>query len=233
MGKNVAIVLAGGQGKRMNADRPKQFLELCSRPMLYYAIKAFEDSFVDDIVIVGEKNSITYIQESIVNKYGFSKVIKITAGGAERYESVYAGLLALDDDYDYVFIHDGARPCISQRIIERTYEDAKIYGGSVCAVPVKDTIKVSDDKGFAVKTPDRKTLWAVQTPQVFEYDLVLNSYESMMQDRLRPTVTDDSMVVENYSTTRIRITEGEYTNIKVTTPEDLTIAENIILSQND
>lgn len=231
-----AIVLASGKGSRMNSDIPKQFMLIENKPVIYYALKKFqENKIIDNIILVTGESDISYCKENIVNKYNFTKVKKITAGGKERYNSVYNGLKALEelkqldnntsDTIDYVLIHDGARACISDNIIENCYNDVKKYNACVSAVPVKDTIKVADTKGFAINTPDRSTLWQIQTPQAFEYNLVKNAYEKMIIDDNRGNITDDAMVVERYSGTKVKMSLSEYTNIKITTPEDMSIAK--------
>jgi len=224
--KRVAIILAGGRGSRMKSDVPKQYMNLAGKPVLYYSIKAFEQSFIDEIILVAGAGDIDYCRREIVDKYGFSKVSAIVAGGSERYYSVLNGLRAVECSGEcYVFIHDGARPCITKQIIEKCSAEAEIYKACVAAVPVKDTIKVADEEGYAKDTPPRKLLWQIQTPQCFEYNLVKNAYEAMAADENRGTITDDAMVVEKYTDTRVKLTEASYKNIKITTPEDLSIAE--------
>lgn len=218
-----AIVLAGGQGKRMQSDRPKQYLLIHGRPVLYHTLKAFEDSSVDEIILVCQSGEETYCKEEIVSKYDFHKVTKIVPGGAERYNSVYNGLLAIGA-CDYVLIHDGARPLVGTALIERNIEAVKQYRACVTAVPSKDTVKISDADGFVSDTPKRSLVWNVQTPQSFEYDLIRDAYEKIFKMNTQ-NITDDAMVLENTSEVPIKLVEGSYTNIKVTTPEDLDIAE--------
>ena len=183
----------------MKSNMPKQYMELLGQPVIYYSIKAFEDSPVDEIVIVCSADYIEYFRHSIIEKYGFKKVKAIVQGGKERYNSVYEGLKAANGT-DYVLIHDGARP-----------------------------IKVSDELGYSENTPDRKSLWQIQTPQCFEYDLLAQSYDKLFSDmsygKSVPAITDDAMIVEYGSDTKVKLIEGSYENIKVTTPEDMGIAE--------
>lgn len=221
--KRVAIVLAGGKGSRMNSDIPKQYMKLLGEPVLYYSLKAFENSEVDEIVLVVGKGDIQLCKE-LVKKYGFLKVCNIVEGGSERYYSVLNGLRAISD-CEYVFIHDGARPCVTEEVIARCMLDVKKYAACVAAVPVKDTIKIADSDGFAQSTPDRSCLWQIQTPQCFEYNLVKNAYETMAADDERGNITDDAMVVEKYSNRKVKLTMGSYENIKITTPEDIYVAE--------
>ena len=224
--KYVAIVLAAGQGKRMGADIQKQYMLLKERPVLYYSLKQFEESDVDAIVLVVGKGEIEYCKREIVEKYGFQKISAIIEGGKERYESVYLGLEAIQNA-DYVLIHDGARPLLTKEIIVKSMEQVKQYKACVVGMPVKDTIKIIDEKEFAKETPDRSILWLVQTPQTFSFDLVKSSYRKMME-REDETVTDDAMVVEQYGNHKVKLIKGDYENIKITTPEDLFIAELLL-----
>ena len=221
--KNVAIVLAAGQGKRMNSKVQKQFLLIKEKPVLYYTLNAFETSpLISEIVLVTGKDEIEYCRQEIVEKYGFQKVCKIVAGGKERYHSVYHGIQAIEDA-DYVFIHDGARPFVDGETIERVGDAVKEYQACVVGMPVKDTIKISDEEGFAAQTPDRRKVWQVQTPQTFEYHLIKEAYEKLLAEEPEG-VTDDAMVVETMTNHKVKLVEGSYRNIKITTPEDLDIA---------
>lgn len=223
-----AIVLAAGWGKRMRSKVPKQYLLLHDKPVIYYALKTFQDSFIDRIVLVTAKEDIEYCRKNIVEKYGFSKVKDIVAGGKERYHSVYEGIKAAQ--CDYVFIHDGARPFVTEEILERAYLCVTQYDACVVGMPVKDTIKIADSDNFAVSTPSRNLVWSIQTPQVFAYDLIYKAYGSLMEkerELLQKSVkiTDDAMVVEMFGGQKVKLEEGSYENIKITTPEDLRIAE--------
>lgn len=223
MKENVAVVLAAGQGKRMKSRIQKQFLLIKEKPVLYYTLQAFEKSpLISGIILVTGKEEIEYCRQEIVEKYGFAKVKKIVAGGKERYHSVYEGLKAVEGA-EYVFIHDGARPFVDHAMLERLYEAVKEYGACVVGMPVKDTIKLSDEKGFAAQTPERNRVWQVQTPQTFDYPLIRDAYEKLMEEKLEG-VTDDAMVVESMTDHKVKLVEGSYRNIKITTPEDLEIA---------
>lgn len=224
-----AIVLSGGSGSRMKSDMPKQYLELNGKPVLYYALKAFQDSCVDEIVIVAGSNYLDFCQKEIVEKYALDKVVSIVEGGKERYHSVYEGLKAVNDKCEYVLIHDGARPLLTNKIIEKSIESVKKDKACVVGVPVKDTIKVIDELGYADATPDRSTLWQVQTPQTFDYELIEEAYKKVFNDMAQgkdvPTITDDAMIIEYASDKKVRMIHGDYRNIKVTTPEDMGVAE--------
>lgn len=220
--KCTAIILAAGKGKRMNSTVQKQFLELDGYPLLYYTLSAFEQSIVDDIILVTGVNEAVYCRMEILDRYQFQKVTKIVYGGAERYLSVYEGLCAANDA-DIVLIHDGARPFVTDEVIERTIEAALEYGSGIAAVPAKDTVKIVDEEQFAVNTPPRDRVWMMQTPQTFKYQEIRKAYEKVLRQQ-EQNITDDAMVLELAFHKAPKIVEGSYSNIKVTTPEDLLIA---------
>lgn len=223
-GRCTAIVLAAGQGKRMHSKIQKQFLEIGGKPILYYSMECFQKSpLIQDIILVTGEDMISYCQSEIVEKYGFTKVCKVTAGGKERYDSVYAGLLCCQDT-DYVYIHDGARPFVTEEMIQRGYEAVKRTNACIMGMLSKDTVKLADPSGYIKETPDRKIVWNIQTPQIFSYDLIRGAYESIRKKDMS-NVTDDAMVVEQETGTKILLVEGSYQNIKITTPEDLAVAE--------
>lgn len=227
MNKCGAVVLAAGAGKRMNSLTKKQFLLINGKPIIYYALKAFQDSFIDEIVLVASEEDIPFCQKEIVNQYRFSKVTQITAGGKERYHSVAAGIRCLSP-CDFVFIHDGARPAITQEILNRAFECVKKTNACVVGMPVKDTIKIVNQEGFIDQTPNRNLVWMVQTPQVFGYQLIKEAYELLMLEEKSlcntgVPITDDAMVVEYLMNYPVKLVEGSYENIKVTTPEDLSM----------
>ena len=220
--KYAAIVLAAGSGKRMNSKVHKQYLIIQDRPVLYYSLKEFEDSAVDEIVLVVGKGEEEFCRREIVDKYGISKVKAIVEGGKERYHSVFEGLKQTSDA-DYVLIHDGARPFVNQDIIRRCMQEVQKYQACVVGMPVKDTIKIADEEGYAKQTPDRKNVWMIQTPQTFSYALIYEAYEEMLKTE-DAAITDDAMVLERTKGKKSKLIEGSYRNIKITTPEDLLIA---------
>lgn len=220
--KYAAIVLAAGSGKRMNSQVHKQYLIIQDRPVLYYSLKEFEDSAVDEIVLVVGKGEEEFCRKEIVDKYGISKVKAIVEGGKERYHSVFEGLKQTSDA-DYVLIHDGARPFVNQDIIRRCMQEVQKYQACVVGMPVKDTIKIADEEGYAKQTPDRKNVWMIQTPQTFSYALIYEAYEEMLKTE-DTAITDDAMVLERIKGKKSKLIEGSYRNIKITTPEDLLIA---------
>ncbi len=227
-----AIVLSAGQGKRMETSTQKQYLELEGKPIIYYSLKVFEDSqIIDDIVLVVGEGQKEYVCEEILNKYGFSKVRAVVYGGKERYDSVWQGILALTAQQGYVFIHDGARPFVDEDILNRAYDTVIRYGACAAGMPSKDTIKLVDDESFTVKTPKRKYMWVVQTPQVFESSLITDAYSKLMRED-SANVTDDAMVVEQMMKVPVKLFEGSYENIKITTPEDLEVASALLKRKN-
>lgn len=226
--KCTAIILAAGQGKRMKTKVQKQFLMLQGKPLLYYSLACFQKSDeIQEIVVVTGKESIDYCRSEIIEKYGFTKVKSIAEGGKERYDSVYAGLEACSADTDYVFIHDGARPFVTEDIIKRTKEVAVTYQACIAGMPSKDTVKIIDENNMVSATPERSRVWSVQTPQVFLYSLIKEAHDTARSVSMQG-ITDDAMVVEQYKNTPVHIVEGAHENIKITTPEDILVAEKIL-----
>lgn len=223
------IVLAGGQGKRMGTKTSKQYLDILGKPVLYYSLYAFEQSeIIDDIILVVGSGQVEYVKNEFLNKWDFQKIRKVVEGGRERYHSVWEGLKAIREENrtegNYVYIHDSARPFITEEIIKRAQHDVEKYGACVVGMPSKDTIKIADEEGFASETPPRDRMWIVQTPQVFEASIIIEAYSRMMEKE-QITATDDAIAVEQELHLPVRMTEGSYENIKITTPEDLEIAE--------
>lgn len=229
-----AIVLAAGQGRRMGGNVSKQYLELAGKPIIYYTLEAFQNSpLIDSIVLVTGPEQMAWCKEELVHKYNLTKVDTITTGGSERYISVWNGLQVIEDDMTQadregiVFIHDGVRPFIDEGILSRTMEAAYLYGACVAAMPVKETIKIADENGFVESTPARNRVWGIQTPQVFDFRLAYGAYEAAMESG-RTDMTDDAMIVESFTDVKVKLVEGSYENIKITTPEDLEIAETFL-----
>lgn len=228
--KTAAIVLAAGHGKRMHSKVAKQYLLLQGEPVVVHALWAFEVSGMDEILLVTGADEVEFCKHEIVEQYGFHRVEQVIPGGKERYDSVWNGLCALKaagfPEDGVVLIHDGARPLVNGEIIARAVAGACEYSACVAAMPVKDTIKVADSDGFSVETPDRSTLWQIQTPQAFHFGLIYSAYEKVFAPGTdRSHITDDAMVVELMTDTKVKFIEGSYSNIKVTTPEDMVIAE--------
>lgn len=230
----VAVVLAGGRGKRMGTTLAKQYLMIREKPILYYSLDAFEKSdLIDEIILVVGKGQIPYCRREIVEKYQFRKIRAVVEGGAERYHSVWEGLRILEQEKmknGYIFIHDGARPFINEEILRRAYNEVCKCHACVVGMPVKDTIKIADEQGRIRMTPKRSLVWQIQTPQVFSADLIIPAYREVIEHEQELLgqgiqITDDAMVVENVCKCPVKLVEGSYENIKITTPEDLDIAE--------
>jgi len=244
--KVYGIVLAGGSGKRVGSEIPKQYIEVNGKPLLYYTLKAFEDSAVDSVSIVADEAHLQFVVSGIVDKYGLKKVIRVCQGGSERFDSVHHGLDDLStvaEADDLVLIHDGARPFIKPEEIDRMIEEVKLHGAAIAAMPVKDTIKVSDEEGFVAATTVRANTWQIQTPQGFRYELLKQAYGKAAQMKWKVPVsgsdsegafldagkifTDDSMVIEAICPEqKIRLVPMSYENIKITTAEDVEQAKN-------
>ena len=224
--KASVVIVAAGSGKRMKSKVAKQFIEIKNKPVVAYSIEKFEGSDnISEIVIVTGENDIDYFKSEIIEKYGYKKVKAVVKGGSERQYSVYNGLKALDKKTDIVLIHDGVRPFIKLEEIDRLIDEARIHKACVLGVKVKDTIKVCDENGFVEDTPKRELLWSAQTPQVFDYSLIMEAHKKAEEEEFLGT--DDSMLVERMGY-KIKMVEGSYENIKITTPEDLIIAEGLV-----
>lgn len=226
--KYSAILLSAGAGNRMNSDIPKQYMDLKGKMILRYSLETFEhDERISEIVIVANEAWIDTVKENIVKQYGYTKVTDVVIGGKERYESVYKGLCALKDA-DYVMIHDGARPFVDHEMIARLTDAVRTHKACIPAVKSKDTIRLSDDEGFVTMTPDRNNVWNIQTPQTFEYVKLKSAFDDYMSNTAEyGPVTDDAMVWELVTGDSVKIVEGSYNNIKITTPEDISVGEGI------
>lgn len=232
----VAIVLAAGSGSRMNSSVAKQFLKIKGKEVLYYSLRTFqENDDIDEIILVTRNEDIEYCRKSIVDEYGFDKVKSICEGGTERYFSVYNGLKQAgtlpEHEREIVMIHDGARPFVTDNMIQESIDTIRNgCGACTVGVPVKDTIKIVkkiDGAAIGIKTPDRSTLYQIQTPQTFRYDMLMSAYNKMLADK-NHNITDDTMVAEQYEGIPSVIVPGLYENLKITTPEDLEIAEKLV-----
>lgn len=232
MNKFAAIVLSAGVGSRMKSDIPKQYIDLAGKPVIYYSLKAFEDAGFSSIVLVCGKDDVEYCQEQIVKKHKLKNVTAIVPGGKERYHSVFEGLKAVGEA-DYVFIHDGARPMLTQKIIARLKDAVIKEEAAVAGMPVKDTIKIVDEEAYVTDTPERQYVWQVQTPQCFSFPIIYDAYKSVIQDEEEgwtiPKITDDAMVLEYATDHEVKMIEADYRNIKITTPEDLAIAQAFLV----
>ena len=257
--KNVAVVLAAGTGSRMKSGVAKQFMLLSDKPLIYYALRTMEESkLIDECILVTGAGDEEKIRREVVEEYGFQTMKAIIPGGSERCFSVANAMRWLAKESEarvrqglpgvsgYVFIHDGARPFVTEEILERCLEAAKACGACVAAMPSKDTVKLADAEGFAGETPERGRVWTVQTPQTFERELIIKAYalfeeavkaqnekaENAEEGRKTLFVTDDASVVERFTDVKVKLVEGAYENLKITTPDDMLIAEALLIEKN-
>ena len=226
-----AIVLAAGSGHRMGTDTRKQYLEVNGRPLFTYCLETFEQcDFITDILLTVPEGDQEYCAETVKSLGLSGKVRAIAAGGRERCFSVHNSLQAINWPCDYVFIHDSARPFIDLPTMDRLHDAVREHKACLAGVPVKDTIKIADQDGFISYTPNRKDVWAVQTPQVFGFSLIRDAYTNMAEEydallEKGVTVTDDAMVAELFTEYKVKLVMASYRNIKVTTPEDMITVE--------
>ena len=217
-----AVIVAAGKGRRMGTEVSKQFLPLCGKEILAHSVEKFEKAEkIRDIVLVTGEDSLQDVRE-MAQEYGWKKIVAVVAGGKERQDSVWNGLQAVSDDTDIVLIHDGVRPFVTEDILNHSIETAVEMGSCVAGVPAKDTIKVCNGENVAVATPDRSTLWQIQTPQTFRKDLIMQAYQKAKAEGF--VGTDDASLAE-YSGCPVKVIMGSYRNIKITTKEDLLIGE--------
>jgi len=218
----VGIIAAAGRGRRMGQEVNKQYLQLAGKPLLVHTLtRLFQYPFKELILVVapGEED---YCREEVLIPYGFLDRTRIVSGGRERQDSVYNALKILSPETEMVVVHDGARPFVSREMIGDVVSFAYRFGAAIAAVPVKDTIKKVNEEGFVVDTPSRETLWSVQTPQAFLFPLILDAYQKAEQSGFKGT--DDASLIEEEGKP-VKIVKGSYNNIKVTTPDDLAVAE--------
>lgn len=247
--KMTAIVPAAGKGLRLGKSIAKPFVLIGGRPLLSITLEALEKSpLIGDIILAVSGELLDNVKKNIIKKYKISKVSFCIEGGSTRQESVYKALLAINPDFTRVFaqvkpaakfgikdagcrlifIHDGARPFLTEDIIERSYREAMEFGACVVGVPVKDTIKEARS-GEATRTLNREFLWHIQTPQVFKREIIFNAYKRFYN---KGAFSDDASLVEK-SKGKVKIIQGSYYNIKITTPEDIALAEKIYKIIND
>lgn len=223
---NTAIVLAAGKGSRMKAGINKQFLQLGNRPVLAYALQNFQDcDAVEEIIVMTAAEEIEYVQSEIVQKYGFSKVRKIIAGGAERQQSAYKGIMAAHQDSEIILLHDGARPFVTRQTILACINQAREYGAVSAGMPSKDTIKLVNKEHIVTATPPRDGVWITQTPQAFQREVIIKAHQIAAAEAL--IATDDAMLVEAMGHP-VKMVAGAYENMKITTPEDIALAEQLL-----
>ncbi len=220
-----AIIAAGGRGERMGGELPKQFIQVKKKPILAYTLDKFEKcDLIDEILLVVPEEYVGLASYQIVDVFNFRKIRKIISGGEERQNSVYKALLSLPGNTDIVMIHDGVRPFVSPEKIVKSIQMCQKDKAVILALPINETVKRVENE-FVITTLDREKLWVAQTPQTFEYKLILEAYKKAQQDGF--TGTDDSSLVERLGF-KVKVLEGDYENIKITTPEDLILAERIL-----
>lgn len=218
-----ALIVAGGKGLRMGAGQPKQYIELNGLPILAHTLSVFDRcQIVTDICLVVPSSDIDFCRERIVKPVAPSKPVLLTQGGTERQHSVYNGIKSIDLDHDdIVLVHDGVRPFVTDLMIRECVEAAQKHGAAVLAVPVSDTLKVSDGSGTICKTIDREMIWAAQTPQTFRYSIIREAHDVAVQEKI--IGTDDAFLVERLGK-KVVIVQGSKNNIKITSPEDMVVA---------
>ncbi len=225
MPKISAVIVAAGKGSRMKIDQNKIFCSLGGKPLLAHTLSLFErNECIGEIILVCRADEMDQCR-AIAQTYHISKITKFVPGGAERKDSVYHGICHVNPSADYIAIHDAARPFLSQELLNLVLTEAQNHRAAVLGVPCKDTIKCCRE-GYIINTPDRSTLWAVQTPQVFERDLIIKAYEAASPDIV---FTDDCSYVEAMGIPPYMVL-SDYNNIKITTPEDLAYA-NFMLNK--
>ncbi len=223
------IVAAAGRGSRMKRAENKVFLPLLGKPILRYSIEAFLGrSDVTEVVVICAAHEAEEM-ESFVAEYRAQKPVKVVVGGSERQYSVANALRAVDRESELILVHDGARPLVTDEVVQSVIDGARVHRAAIAAVPVKDTIKTVDTNGMVVDTPPRSTLYAVQTPQGFDAQLLFDAYTRAEEDGFLGT--DDASLVERLGV-RVAVAEGDYQNIKITTPEDLIIGEALLKGRN-
>lgn len=229
--KTVAIIPAAGSGVRMGSELAKQFLDLGGKPLLALTLKPFQlCRAVDAIVLVVPSDDVGFCRKEIVDKLHLNKVKGVVPGGVRRQDSVRQGLEAVGEKYDLALIHDGVRPVISERTIERIIDTAKIHGAVITGLPTRETVKEVDNNQTVVATYDRKSIWLIQTPQVFRYKDILAAHRRALQEGW-DEATDDSVLIEKLGIP-VKVVEGPEQNIKVTTPNDLELARFLLSSLN-
>ena len=224
--KVCTLIPAAGKGSRMAHSLKKPYLKLAKKPILAHTIQRFEqNTAVDTIFVIVNEGDFTECHATVLEPYSFTKVQKLVPGGETRQSSVYNGLRALSADVDFVIVHDGVRPFVTDETIFECLTAANEYGAAAAAVPVKDTIKIADENGFISETPERESLWAVQTPQVFQKSLLEEAHQTAQEHQR--TGTDDAALVEQLGFP-VKLVKGSYANLKITTPVDLRIAEVLL-----
>lgn len=217
---NVAVILGAGSGTRMKSEKNKMLLDICGKTVIERSVENFLNlSDVDEIIVTVREQDVDEFSKLLTDER-----ISFVIGGSTRQQSVKNAIETIDDA-ELVIIHDGARPLVLEEDIDNTIKAAYEFGSAALAVPVKDTVKVVDKNGFVISTPDRSTLFAVQTPQIFKFNLYKSALEKATADGRE--FTDDCQLLE-YAKQKVKLVVGSYENIKITTPEDIAVAEGIL-----
>jgi 2-C-methyl-D-erythritol 4-phosphate cytidylyltransferase len=223
--KNVALVLAAGKGLRLGGDKEKALMPLLGKPLLWWTLSVFEAiRRIEAVIVVVPPGREQECHDKIVERYKISKA-SIATGGAERQDSLLKGFARIEEPCNVVVVHDGARPLITQSTVENAMDAAKQHGAAVVAVPAKDTVKIGDERGLVEQTLDRNRLWLAQTPQAYAYPVIQEALFAAQHDGVY--ATDESALVERINKP-VRIVPGSYENIKITTPEDVVLAEALL-----
>jgi len=219
--KVAALVPAAGKGKRIKSKIEKPYIKLCGRPILAHTLlRLSKNRYIDEVVVAVNRNKIPKVKREILGRFKIKKT-RVVAGGSQRKDSVFNALKNVSPDIDYILIHDCVRPFITDNLISSSLKAAKIFGASVVGVPLSPTLKHTGKNGFIRSTADRRAFWEAQTPQAFKRDLIERSYKKIRGKKLN--ITDDSMLVERLGV-KPKLVMGSYSNIKITTPEDLELA---------
>ena len=220
-----SIVVAAGSGSRMGTGTKKQYLLLDNKPLFIHTLEVMEkQKKITGMILVVPAADLEFCKE-LINEYSIGKILCIVSGGETRGASVYNGLQAVPVDSEFVVVHDGARPFLSQKVLEDVLAAAEAEGAAIAAVPVKDTIKQANPDGLVQKTLERSLLWSVQTPQVFRKEILLECYKRALGDKLQGT--DDAFILETYGYP-VKVVPGDYKNMKITTKEDLEYAKYLL-----
>lgn len=229
--KTVAVIPSAGSGRRMGTEIKKQYLSLSGMPVLAWTLKAFQDADdINEIIVVVPADDLESTRQDIVEKYGIATATRVVAGGRLRFNSVFAGLQSIEGTCDVVVIHDGVRPLITPQLIKKAVNTARHFGAALVATPAVDTIKQMTEDGYVKWTPDRRTMYNAQTPQAFEYNLIMDAYRDAIKHNIEST--DDCQLVERLGA-KIVVVEGSIENIKITTDLDLVLAEYILAKRKE
>jgi 2-C-methyl-D-erythritol 4-phosphate cytidylyltransferase/2-C-methyl-D-erythritol 2,4-cyclodiphosphate synthase len=228
--KTVAIIPAGGAGKRLKAQKAKQYLLLKNLPVLVHTLKVFQKAeIIDEIILVLPPDDVASAQQQLINKYGLTKLSAVVAGGKERQDSVRNGLAAITGECDIVVIHDAVRPFVTRELIYQVVDAAKSFEAASVGVKAKDTIKETKKDNLVAATIPRQNLWLTQTPQAFKFDLLKKAYTAAYSEKYYGT--DDASLIERIGA-KVKMIDGSYENIKITTPEDLIMAQALMKNKS-